>query len=127
LRVRHLCLHSKAYLQHLKWVLKSEFCVGIIGGKPQASLFLIGYQDNDVIYLDPHVVQDAVKPTATFNPALFETYHCKIPLKMPLSNIDPTLAIGLLFHSKENFISFVKSHKEFEKLGEPLMFFIEET
>jgi len=77
-------------------------------------------------YLDPHVVQDAVKPN-TPAPSLSETYHCKTPLKMPLSNIDPTLAIGLLFHTKENFISFLKSHKEFEKLGESLMFFIGTT
>jgi len=113
---------NKIYIPHLQWLLANDCCVGIIGGKPQASLFFFGYQGKDVIYLDPHYVQDALKANSTVTPKMLETYSCRTPLKMPLMDIDPSLAVGLLFSTKEKFLQFTAQHKDFEKTGNPIMF-----
>ena len=39
--------------------LELECSVGIVGGLPQRSFYFIGYYANNLIYLDPHFVQDA--------------------------------------------------------------------
>ena len=36
-------------------------CVGILGGKPNFALYFVGHQDSqELIFLDPHFVQDSV-------------------------------------------------------------------
>lgn len=46
------------YLSQLKILMEWPQSLGIIGGRPSASLYFIGYQDENVIYLDPHAPQE---------------------------------------------------------------------
>lgn len=53
--------------------------------------------DDYVFYLDPHLVRPCVKPEQkNFNP---RNFHCAFPKKMPLEDIDPSLAVG--FYCKD--------------------------
>ncbi len=63
---------NKTYIPHLKACLECPFSVGIIGGKPNKSLYFVGYQDEDVVYLDPHVVRPAVKPDQDYSVDVLE-------------------------------------------------------
>jgi cysteine protease ATG4 len=36
-------------------------CAGILGGKPNFALYFVGHQGDNLIFLDPHYVQDALK------------------------------------------------------------------
>ncbi|KXZ55993.1 hypothetical protein GPECTOR_2g1545 [Gonium pectorale] len=52
------------YVPQLQQVLSWPQSVGIVGGRPSASLFLCGVQDSSFLYLDPHEAQLAVRPPA---------------------------------------------------------------
>lgn len=41
-------------------MIESPYFQGIVGGKPNKALFILGKKDNNYIYLDPHLVQPAV-------------------------------------------------------------------
>ncbi|KAJ7552129.1 hypothetical protein O6H91_06G043000 [Diphasiastrum complanatum] len=87
--------------------LRATFCfpqsLGIMGGKPGASTYLVGVQDDQVLYLDPHEVQQCLK----ISPGNIETdtssYHCTMVRRMPLDAIDPSLALGFYCHQREDF------------------------
>lgn len=45
------------YICQLRTVLSWRQSIGIVGGRPSASLYFIGFQGEHVLYLDPHEVQ----------------------------------------------------------------------
>eukprot|EP00775_Hariotina_reticulata_P005095 gene5095-5336_t len=93
--------------------------VGIVGGRPGASLFFMGVQgSSSVLYLDPHEAQEA--------PALprdVATFHCSCPRLMPLSAIDPSLAIGFYCGSTDELDNLIKRLQQLADSsgGAPLM------
>ncbi|XP_042456748.1 cysteine protease ATG4B-like isoform X1 [Zingiber officinale] len=52
-------------------------CLGILGGKPGASTYTVGVQDEKALYLDPHEVQSAVDIKMDDQEADRSSYHCK--------------------------------------------------
>lgn len=48
------------YEDHLKEALKLPQTVGIIGGSPRRAVYILGYQDESFIDLDPHFIQTTV-------------------------------------------------------------------
>ena len=48
------------YLESVKEVFNFTSNVGICGGKEHAALYVVGFSCTDMIYLDPHYVQDSV-------------------------------------------------------------------
>jgi hypothetical protein len=48
---------NERYLSQLQQVLTFPQSVGIVGGRPSASLYFVGWQGANIMYLDPHEVQ----------------------------------------------------------------------
>ena len=89
------------YNSCIKNLLTLECCIGIIGGKPKHSLYFIGFQDEDLIHLDPHRLQDKVD---TNNPNFnTESYHPRNPRKIQLKKLDPSCCIGFYLRTREDW------------------------
>ena len=51
---------NPVYIPGLKLILEMESCVGIAGGKPNSSFFFVGYEGENIIYLDPHAIRQGI-------------------------------------------------------------------
>ncbi|KAM8929945.1 cysteine protease ATG4C [Pelodytes ibericus] len=100
-----------AYFDFVKGILSLEYCVGIIGGKPKQSYYFVGFQDDSLIYLDPHYCQSFVDVSITEFP--LQSFHCPSPKKMSFKKMDPSCTIG--FYCR-NIQDFEKAKEELPKV-----------
>ncbi|XP_029906392.1 cysteine protease ATG4C [Myripristis murdjan] len=92
---------NSEYFNFVKSVLSLEYCIGIIGGKPKQACYFVGFQDDSLIYMDPHYCQSFVDVSTSDFP--LQSYHCPSPKKMPFSKMDPSCTIGFYSRSVHDF------------------------
>jgi len=91
------------YFELIKSCLRQPQCVGILGGKPNFALYFVGFQGDELIFLDPHYVQDSLAHLRYVNiTELAETYRSRKPKKIQLSALDPCIGIGFLLKNGED-------------------------
>ncbi|KAJ6802148.1 cysteine protease ATG4B-like [Iris pallida] len=91
------------YIPLLRETFTFPQSLGILGGKPGASTYMVGVQDDKALYLDPHEVQPAVELKRDNLEADTSSYHCSNVRNLPLDQIDPSLAIGFYCRDKDDF------------------------
>ncbi|CAB1323910.1 unnamed protein product [Coregonus sp. 'balchen'] len=89
------------YFNFVKSILSLEYCIGIIGGKPKQACYFVGFQDDSLIYMDPHYCQSSVDVSTNHFP--LQSYHCPSPKKMPFSKMDPSCTIGFYSRSVQDY------------------------
>ncbi|XP_067616670.1 cysteine protease ATG4C isoform X1 [Eurosta solidaginis] len=95
------------YAHCLKLLLSTEYCIGIIGGRPKHSLYFVGFQEDKLIHLDPHYCQEMVDVNQD-NFSL-HSFHCKSPRKLKTTKMDPSCCIGFYCSTKTDFDNFMES------------------
>ncbi|KAJ0065502.1 hypothetical protein NL108_012790, partial [Boleophthalmus pectinirostris] len=96
------------HINFVKNLLSLDYCLGIIGGKPKQACYIVGFQDDSLIYMDPHYCQSFVDVSTGEFP--LQSFHCPSPKKMPFNKMDPSCTIG--FYSR--------SLKDFERINQEL-------
>ncbi|KAK5965264.1 hypothetical protein GCK32_002766 [Trichostrongylus colubriformis] len=112
---------NPVYIHHIRQMLSMVTCLGILGGRPDHSLYFIGYYGRHVIYLDPHVAHEYVPisswddlsstPTAPTEEEKSKekkrrkhpigTYHSRSFSKIPIYDMDPSCVVGFMFKNRE--------------------------
>lgn len=97
---------NQVYVPSLQNIFSYQECVGLIGGKPGHSCYYIGFQDNELIGLDPHLSQ----LISVFPPDRIaqQTYQCRSPRKVKFASVDPSLAIGFICRSPNELERFYR-------------------
>jgi cysteine protease ATG4 len=93
------------YYPALKACFEIPSFVGIAGGRPNSSLYFIGLQGDDLIYLDPHFSRSALetKSLSEYTKEDFSTYHCAMPRKINIANLDPSMLLGFYCRTLHDF------------------------
>ncbi|EDO15412.1 hypothetical protein Kpol_1015p1 [Vanderwaltozyma polyspora DSM 70294] len=91
---------NEYYLKDIRKILESRYSVGISGGRPSSSLYFFGYQDDTLLYFDPH------KPQPSTIESLLETCHTDNFDKINISDMDPSMLIGVLLQGEDDWQSW---------------------
>jgi len=141
---------NSIYYSSLLEIFKFPQNLGVVGGKPRASLYFVAAQDDNLFYLDPHTVQNNVTEsslspssstnttTATtgeqqlpqqpqpqpFSNSPLSTFFCSGPKRTHVSEVDPSLVIAFFCNSYNDFMDFVERSKKMQTQFENPIFSI---
>lgn len=90
---------NEFYWDDIKRILGSKFSVGIAGGRPSSSLYFIGHQGNELLYLDPHTAQ----PFSMQQNSFYDSCHSPHHGKLAMQDLDPSMLIGIMVSGSEEF------------------------
>ena len=95
---------NPCYVPQILTVLSTPQSVGIVGGKPGSSIYVLGRQGDRILYLDPHTLKPSVSGVihhegAQNDGAGADSYFCDSVHHMLCARLDPSLALG--FYRRE--------------------------
>ena len=87
------------YVPSVVATLRVKQSLGVLGGTPGSSLYVVGAQDDRLFYLDPHTVFPFAESAESRNTGRFEiadvsTYACDDALHMDARELDPSMVLG---------------------------------
>ena len=85
------------YVPSVAATLRVKQSLGVLGGTPGSSLYVVGAQDDRLFYLDPHTVfpfAESRNGEGRFEIADVSTYACDDALHMDARELDPSMVLG---------------------------------
>eukprot|EP00887_Chlorella_sp_A99_P003505 scaffold7.g3505.t1 len=109
---------NPVYLPQLRAVLALPQSIGIVGGLPGRSRYVVGCQGDSLLFLDPHQVQQAASCDGDW-----QSFHCSVLRTMPAASLDPSLALGFYCSDWGEFQDLCRRLAELEQQsrGAPLV------
>mmetsp|Transcript_34448 Transcript_34448/g.60427 ORF Transcript_34448/g.60427 Transcript_34448/m.60427 type:complete len:399 (+) Transcript_34448:1124-2320(+) len=96
---------ERDYYPVVKEALLMPESVGIIGGRPRSALYFVGYQDDNLLMLDPHKVQDACTNEDDLKRKI-GTYINDSARMISLEEVESSMALGFLITSTLGLMRF---------------------
>ncbi|KAI3653856.1 hypothetical protein MP228_001803 [Amoeboaphelidium protococcarum] len=100
---------NQIYHDSIRLCLTCRWSVGIAGGKPNSAFYFVGLETRDnLLYLDPHYVQDAVSLSkdGSMTDTDLATYSQRVPKSLDISRLDPSMLLGYYIHNEEELMEF---------------------
>ena len=85
-----------------------ETNIGFIGGNNTKAFYFIGKCDKNIIYLDPHYVQETIPLNNLGAISAHESYIPKDIYYMPINELSPSFTIGFAVNNMKNFKLLMK-------------------
>ncbi|CAK3969140.1 cysteine protease atg4 [Lecanosticta acicola] len=101
---------TPAYHAALMASLELPQSVGIAGGRPSSSHYFLGHQGDNFFYLDPHTTRPMLSPQPSAED--IESCHTRRIRKLSLTEMDPSMLLGFLIRSREDFEDWRKAVSE---------------
>lgn len=97
--------------------------VGLLGGRPRYSLYLVGAIGHRLLYRDPHALVQAALTSLDTAPGRL---HSPAVRTLSLSHLDPSMALGFYCRTREEFEDFVVRARELGAGGPTPVFSVED-
>jgi len=109
---------NESYLNQLIILIKQKQFMGMVGGVKNMSYYFLGVEENNnnLIYLDPHYVQEYNLENDIKN-----VYHTNKYGKINIDKINPTLAIGFYCRDLHSYIELCYNIKSLLDYDEPII------
>ena len=91
---------SPEYFPSIKKLFLCKQFIGFIGGKVNSASYFFGYDDDGLLYLDPHYNQESNNGLDLNN---FKTYTQKTVYILPFKSLQCAFTIGFLFRDVSEF------------------------
>ncbi|XP_071494622.1 cysteine protease ATG4B-like isoform X1 [Diadema antillarum] len=101
---------NSVYVSRLKRCFRLPQTIGVIGGKPNHAHYFIGVVGDELVYLDPHTTQ----PVVGIDKWAYiqdDSFHCEHASRMPIKNLDPSIALSFYCHDENDFLSWCRNIK----------------
>ena len=115
---------SNEYFEGIKNLFSCKEFLGFIGGKDYAASYFIGFNDKNVLYIDPHFSQECVIPPIEDNN--IKSYFDKIIYQLPFERLQPAFTMGFLFRDIKEYNDLVLFFQTHFKLKFPCFYYQED-
>ena len=119
---------DKEYFAAISHFFMMRLNVGIIGGRPKEAFYLVGIQNEFLIFLDPHNTSNSVPADLEEIKSNHLNNHEKVAKKIHFTKLDPTMTFGFYlsdykdYQAFDNYMAFGKKN-----FGEGWLFSCMET
>merc|ERR1712071_178496 len=105
------------YISGLKTCLQMPQSVRMIGGKPSQALYFIGHVGEEVVFLDPHVTQNATDMEESADGQFDDSsYHCDASSRINFLNMDPSLALCFSCTTRAQWLDLAERFNEMTQI-----------
>ncbi|KAI9227794.1 MAG: hypothetical protein DHS80DRAFT_16610 [Piptocephalis tieghemiana] len=122
---------NPVYLPALRVSLTFPQSVGVAGGRPDASLYFVGFEGEDMLYLDPHRSKPSFPPKSSVQGVMSDeemvSYHGDEIRRISGAKLDPCALLGFYLEDEASFRRLSRQLEEIRHRGGMPMCTVEES